>query len=57
MKCNSLLGLNLDSIHDFCELELESDFEETLVLADRVRDAGLDAVTVERKRNLKFEKN
>ena len=35
----------LNPVHDFCELELESDLEEAFVLADRVGDAGFNAVS------------
>ncbi len=35
----------LNPVHDFCELELESDLKEAFVLADRVGDAGFNAVS------------
>ena len=40
---------NLNSVHDFGELELEADLQETLVLADGIGDTGLNSVTVGRK--------
>jgi hypothetical protein len=40
---------NLNSVHDFGELELESNFQETFVLADGIGDTRLDSITVEEK--------
>jgi hypothetical protein len=37
---------HLDSIHDFGELELKSDLQKPLVLADGIRNARLNTVSV-----------
>ena len=39
------LRLYLNAVHDLCELELESDLEQPLVLADRVSNARLNSVS------------
>jgi hypothetical protein len=42
---------HLDPIHDLGELELESDLEKPLVLADGVGDAGLDSIAADQSSN------
>lgn len=45
MRVEILRRTNLNPVHDFGKLELESDFQKSPVLANGIGDPGLDSVS------------